>query len=75
MPSDRREGSSPSVPISISSIELKINYHSIIHRSSSLEEYAKEAHEKYPAEMQKLRDDLESGHFKSGRGSRKWILV
>jgi hypothetical protein len=44
---------------------------SIIERSSRLEEYAKDANEKYPAEMQKLRDDLGSGHFKSGRGSRK----
>ena len=44
---------------------------SIIDRSSRLEEYAKDVNEKYPAEMQKLRDDLGSGHFQSGRGSRK----
>ena len=44
---------------------------SIIDRSSRLEEYAKDVNEKYPAEMQKLRDDLGSGHFKSGHGSRK----
>ena len=46
---------------------------SIIDRSSTLEEYAKDVNEKYPAEIQKLRDDLGSGHFKSGRGSRKML--
>lgn len=50
---------------------FRFNVVSIIERSSRLEEYAKDVNEKYPAEMQKLRDDLGSGHFKSGRGSRK----
>lgn len=47
---------------------------SIVGRSNRLEEYAKDANEKYPDALQKLRDDLKDGHFKSGRGHVKCLI-